>query len=245
MGKWGVAFYCFHSACSDHLRDQKTKKEQTHWSREQAKKRTIFFLGLQTTEGRWVEFLYSAFLVLVIFSWLVPPTSWGKQTVSWSTWSPDDLSDPRVSLSIFQSFNLESRLFSQAAEVKEYIVVALTLLISLVQSSILYFISKPVPGSNTHNLSYRASGADMFCHFRAIKVVKGSLSVSCRAQRVPNWIAVKWEPPKTWLRKSFPFYTEPEDSKHASLAPLWASVYHGVPWSLTLGPAVTCIGWHR
>lgn len=174
-----------------------------------------------------------------------PPCSWCKETVSWSPWSPANLSNPRVSLSVLQSCNLESRLFNQAAEVKEQIVVALTLLISLVKSSTLYFVFKPVPGSNAHNLSYRASGADMFCHFPAIKPVKGSLSVSHRVQRVPNWIVVKWEPPNTWLSMSFPFCTEPEDSKHASLAPLWAPVCHGVPRRLTLGPAVTCIGWRR
>lgn len=74
MAKWGLALYSFKSAYSGHLRDQKNNMEQTYWFRDQGRKPIPFLLVLQTTEDRWVEFLYSGFLVLATFSWPVPPT---------------------------------------------------------------------------------------------------------------------------------------------------------------------------
>lgn len=73
---------------------------------------------------------------------------------------------------------------------------ALTLLVSLLPSSILPFLPKPVPGSNTHNLSYRASGVDLLCHFSDTKSAEGRLSVSVMAH---SWIPIKWQPPRREL----------------------------------------------
>lgn len=77
--------------------------------------------------------------------------------------------------------------------------VALTQLVSLVQSSTLHFISKPVPEHKAHDSSYRVSGGGPFHQFPATKPMK-------EAQKMPDWLATKWEPPKPWLNGSFPFY---------------------------------------
>lgn len=52
--------------------------------------------------------------------------------------------------------------------------IGLTLPMSLGQIFVLHFLSKPVPGSNMHSLFYRASRADLLCHFTHTKLAKGS-----------------------------------------------------------------------
>lgn len=195
MAKWGLALYSFKSAYSDHLRDQKNNMEQTYWFGDQGRKPAPFLLVLQTTEDRWVEFLYSGFLVLATYSWPVAPTKWCKQTIFWTCWSPASLSDLHVPVFIFKSGHVGS---TSLAKQQKLIELALIPLVSLVHSSILPFLSKPVPGSNAHNLSYGASGVDLLCRFSGTKLAKGSLSVSFMAHRVPSWIAIKWEPPVPW-----------------------------------------------
>lgn len=57
--------------------------------------------------------------------------------------------------------------------------VALTQLVSLVQSSTLHFISKPVPEHKARDSSYRVSGGGPFHQFPATKPMK-------EAQKMPD-----------------------------------------------------------
>lgn len=89
----------------------------------------------------------------------------------WSHCSPASLPAPRMPSSVFRAV-FWSVLFSKAAKVKRGVEVALTPLISLVQSSILHFISQLVPGLNAYNSSDRVSEGDLVCHFPATKPAK-------------------------------------------------------------------------
>jgi len=81
--------------------------------------------------------------------------------------------------SVFWSSSSKDALFSKAAVVMQEVEVALTQLVSLVQSSTLHFISKPVPEHKARDSSYRVSGGGPFHQFPATKPMK-------EAQKMPD-----------------------------------------------------------